>query len=88
MCLLLVAVYLMQKMTQLRKEKEEDLFRQFQTHQQRMCDLLHSQRAQATSDEDQRIAQAIAEQQAKREVRTIILNNFILGLPTLTFTTG
>ena len=44
------------------------MFHEFQNHQQKMCDLLQAQSAKATSDEDQRIAQAIAEQEAKREV--------------------
>ena len=56
-----------QRMTQLRKEKEAELFRQFQSQQQRMCDLLVGQRKQELSDEDQRIAKAVADQDAKRE---------------------
>ena len=56
-------------MTRLRKEKEAEIFREFQHHQQHMGDLLHTQQLQATSDEDQRIAQAVAEQHAKRDVR-------------------
>lgn len=76
-------------MTQMRKEKEEELFHQFQTHQQRMCDLLHSQMAQATSDEDQRIAKAIAEQQAKREVsKNLIMIIIVLYLSTAVHTVG
>ena len=55
-------------MTEMRKAKEKEIFGEFQAHQQRMCDLLQTQQAKATSDEDQRIAQAIAEQDAKREV--------------------
>ncbi len=58
-----------QKMTAMRKAKEEELFTEFQTHQTKMRDLLASQMAQATSDEDQRIAKAVAEQEAKRLVR-------------------
>ena len=56
-----------QRMTRLRKEKEAELFRQFQSQQQRMCDLLVGQRKQELSDEDQRIAKAVADQDAKRE---------------------
>ena len=55
-------------MTSLRKEKEADLFRQFQAGQQHMCDQLAQQMQQQQSDEDQRIAKAVAEQDAKREV--------------------
>ena len=58
----------MQKMTKLRKEKEIELFQQFQTHQQRMCDLLKSQMQEASTEEDERIAKAVTEQAAKREV--------------------
>lgn len=55
-------------MDKLRKEKEEELSRKFREHQQRMSDLLLGQMQQASSDEDQRIAKAIKEQEAKREV--------------------
>jgi len=55
-------------MTHLRKEKEAELFREFQQHQTRMCDLLQRQRQQKSSDEDERVARAVAEQEAKREV--------------------
>lgn len=57
-----------QRMTTMRKAKEEELFREFQTHQQHMCQLLQTQRQEASSNEDRRIAQAVAEQNAKREV--------------------
>ena len=55
-------------MTRLRKEKEGEIFQEFQTHQQRMCDCLHHQMQQMKSDEDGRIAKAVTEQEAKREV--------------------
>ena len=58
-------------MTKLRKEKEVEIFREFQHHQQKMGDLLHDQQLQATTDEDQRIAQAVTEQYAKRDVRSV-----------------
>lgn len=58
-------------MTKLRKQKEAEIFHEFQSHQQRMGDLLHTQQQQATSDEDQRIAQAVAEQHAKRDVSDV-----------------
>ena len=66
-------VYGSQKMTKLRKEKEAEIFREFQRHQQHMSDLLQTQQQEATSDEDQRIAQAVAEQHAKRDVRHAVL---------------
>lgn len=56
-------------MTKLRKEKEGEIFCEFQRHQQKMGDLLHNEQLQATTDEDERIAQAVAEQYAKRDVR-------------------
>ena len=55
-------------MTLLRKEKEAELFQEFQQQQTRMCDLLQKQRQQKSSDEDERVARAVAEQEAKREV--------------------
>ena len=55
-------------MTRLRKQKEVEIFGEFQRHQQHMGDLLYTQQQQATSDEDQRIAQAVAEQHTKRDV--------------------
>lgn len=59
-------------MTKLRKEKELEIFSEFQRHQERMRDRLHTQQQQATTDEDERIAQAMAEKHAKRDVS---LNN-------------
>ena len=61
-------------MTKLRKQKEVEIFGEFQRQQQRMGDHLHTHQQQATSDEDQRIAQAMAEQHAKRDVSYIGLN--------------
>lgn len=55
-------------MTKLRKEKEAEIFSEFQRHQQHLGDLLHIQQQAATSDEDRRIAQAVEEQHAKRDV--------------------
>lgn len=55
-------------MTKLRKEKEAEIFQEFQHQQQHMGELLHTQQREAMSDEDQRIAQAVAEQHAKRDV--------------------
>lgn len=58
----------MQKMSKLCKQRKEKLFCEFQTHQQHMCDLLQSQITQATSNEDERLARTIAEQDAKKFV--------------------
>ncbi|XP_064401138.1 cilia- and flagella- associated protein 210-like [Halichondria panicea] len=54
------------KMTEMRKAKEEELFKAFQTHQARICDKLQAESAQATGEEDRRIAQAVVEQEAKK----------------------
>ena len=61
-------------MTHLRKEKEAELFQEFQQHQTRMCDLLQRQRQQKSSDEDERVARAVAEQEAKREVGVLFFH--------------
>ena len=55
-------------MSHLRKEKEEELFQQFQRQQERMADLLQSQRQQERNTEDEAIARAMEEQYAKKEV--------------------
>ena len=55
-------------MTQLRKEKEARLFQEFQQRQQCMCQQLQTQRKLQQSNEDDLIARAVAEQEAKREV--------------------
>ena len=62
-------------MTKLRKDKEVEIFREFQRHQQHLGGLLQTQQLQASSDEDQRIAQAMAEQHAKRDVSIITLHS-------------
>ena len=55
-------------MTRLRKEKEKEVFEEFQSQQQRMADLLQSQRLQERSNEDEIIAKIMKEQYAKKEV--------------------
>lgn len=55
-------------MSQLRKEKEQQLFQQFQSQQQRMADLLLTQRQEEHSTEDKAILRAMEEQYAKKEV--------------------
>lgn len=57
-------------MSQLRKEKEQQLFQQFQSQQQRMADLLLRQRQEERSTEDEAISKAMEEQYAKKEVGT------------------
>ena len=59
-------------MGHLRREKERELFQQFQSQQQRMADLLQSQRQQERSTEDEAIAKAMEEQYAKKEVHVCI----------------
>ena len=58
-------------MKKLRKEKELEIFQEFQNHQDRMCELLQGQLQQEATDEDQRIAKAVQEQDAKRDVSHI-----------------
>lgn len=55
-------------MSQLRKEKEQQLFQQFQSQQKRMADLLLRQRQEERSTEDDAISKAMEEQYAKKEV--------------------
>lgn len=62
----------MQRMSHLRTEKEKELFQQFQSQQQKMADLLQSQRQQERSTEDETIAKAMEEQYAKKEVHVHI----------------
>ena len=57
-----------QRMTRLRKEKEREIFQQFQSQQDKMADLLQSQRLEERNTEDDMIARAMQEQYAKKEV--------------------
>ena len=59
-------------MTEMRKAKEEELFKAFQTHQARIRDMLQAESAKASSDEDKRIAQAVVEQEEKKLVHILI----------------
>ena len=70
---------MIQKMSRLRKEKEKELFDQFQSHQQKMADSLQSQRQEERKTEDEAIARAMQEQYAKKEVSvaTNIMNNML-----------
>lgn len=60
-------------MSHLRKDKEKELFQQFQSQQQRMADLLQSQRQSQKNTEDESITRAMEEQHAKKEVCIIIV---------------
>ena len=55
-------------MTRLRKEKERELFQQFQSQQDKMADLLQSQRLAERNTEDEIVARAMQEQYTKKEV--------------------
>jgi hypothetical protein len=55
------------RMTRLRKEKERELFQQFQSQQDKMADLLQSQRLEERDTEDEMIARTMQEQYAKKE---------------------
>ncbi|CAI7992319.1 Coiled-coil domain-containing protein 173 [Geodia barretti] len=55
------------RMTRLRKEKEREIFQQFQSQQDKMADLLQSQRLEERNTEDDMIARAMQEQYAKKE---------------------
>lgn len=65
---IIIAYDFHQRMSQLRKEKEQQLFQQFQSQQQRMADLLLTQRQEEHSTEDKAILRAMEEQYAKKEV--------------------
>lgn len=55
-------------MTRLRKEKERELFQQFQSQQDKMADLLQGQRLAERNTEDEIVARAMQEQYTKKEV--------------------
>ncbi|XP_053296325.1 cilia- and flagella- associated protein 210 [Pleuronectes platessa] len=56
-----------QKMMKLRKEKETELFREVQRQREGLMKKLTDQQQEQTVNEDQRIAKAVAEQEARRE---------------------
>ncbi|XP_043931429.1 coiled-coil domain-containing protein 173 isoform X2 [Protopterus annectens] len=56
-----------QKMAKLRKDKEAEVHRQMGIQQDRITQLLAAQLKKKLDDEDERIARAVAEQEAKRE---------------------
>lgn len=67
----------LQRMTHLRKEKEGELFQQFQSRQQRMAELLQKQRQQERNMEDEAIAKDMEEQLAKEQVHIILVCVYI-----------
>ena len=54
------------EMARLRQQKEEELFNDFQTQSNKICDKLHADMKAQTDDEDDRIAKAVYEQEMKR----------------------
>lgn len=59
------------KMAELRKRREGELFQSFQDHQQAMVNHLSTLIKEQVDDEDSRIAQAVAERDAKRETEEV-----------------
>ncbi|XP_041663571.1 coiled-coil domain-containing protein 173 [Cheilinus undulatus] len=55
-----------QKMMKLRKDKEKELFDEAQAHREKIMDKLTVRQQEQTVSEEQRIAKAVAEQEAKR----------------------
>ena len=64
----LVMIACLQQMAKLKKLKEAELQEQLQVHQKNIHDDLQVQMALASLDEDLRIAQAVQQQEAKKEV--------------------
>nr|XP_019945440.1 PREDICTED: coiled-coil domain-containing protein 173-like [Paralichthys olivaceus] len=58
-----------QKMMKLRKEKETELFREAQRQREDLMKKLTDQQQEQTVNEDQRIAKAVAEQDARHELQ-------------------
>lgn len=59
-------------MEKLRKGREAEIRKEFQLHQQAMRDNLQKHMDVASSDEDQRIAQAMKRNIAKRDVSILL----------------
>lgn len=55
------------KMAKLRKEKEQELFENFQYRQENMCKKLDNLKMQEVDDEDDRIEKAVQEREEKRK---------------------
>ncbi|KAM6934388.1 cilia- and flagella- associated protein 210 [Xenentodon cancila] len=55
-----------QKIMKLRKEKEEDLFREAQRRREKILDTLTAKEQEQTASEEQRIAKAVAERDARQ----------------------
>lgn len=58
-------------MEKLRKEKEAELSKVYQDHQQQMCDNLQKHMDLVSGDEDQRIIRAMEKLIAKRDVSAL-----------------
>lgn len=56
------------KMTVLRKQKETELLHELQHTQEKMANLLAQQMVQKSNDENEKIAKAVAEEDAKKAV--------------------
>lgn len=68
-------------MEKLHKERQAEVANNLQAHQQLMCDNLQQHKECITSDEDQRIAQTVQNQIAKRDVSRISIRSIHL-IPT------
>ena len=55
-------------MENLRKEKQAQFMKDFQAHQQLMCENLQNHMESVTSDEDRRIAEVVQQKIAKGDV--------------------
>ncbi|XP_070566721.1 cilia- and flagella- associated protein 210-like [Ptychodera flava] len=55
------------KMSKLRKEREQELWQKKQDHTNKMIELLHQQLRQKVDDEDDRIARAVAQREAREQ---------------------
>jgi hypothetical protein len=54
-------------MMKMRKMKEKEILKEFQEHQEKMANRVYKASKEKVSNEDERIAKAVAEQDAKRE---------------------
>ncbi|XP_078572432.1 cilia- and flagella- associated protein 210-like [Branchiostoma floridae x Branchiostoma japonicum] len=59
------------KMTKLRRERESEMFKKVQDHRDKMVNLLSQQLKKKVDNEDERIAKAVAENEAKMEADRI-----------------
>lgn len=59
-------------MEKLREEKQVELVEDFQAHQELMCENLQQHMESASIDEDKRIAEAVRQKIAKRDVSELL----------------